>query len=174
MRDLYNRKARLNYWIDRINKDLDGNDRRDVLKFVEIMQEKDQSILTIIRCITAILQLRKQFVKPYSIITKDDIKLVFRWMDNKKYKVETHEKYRAVLKKFFKMVYGNNERYPECVSWFSVNVGKDKKSQERNIEINEYLEKEERERRRRRISKTVENGCFLSKIDMLKFFFNLL
>ena len=57
MRDLYNRKARLNYWIERINKDLDGSDRKDVLKFVEIMQEKDQSILTIIRCITAILQL---------------------------------------------------------------------------------------------------------------------
>lgn len=55
MRDLYNRKARLEYWIDRINKDLDGNDRKDVLKFVEIMQEKNQSILTIIRCITAII-----------------------------------------------------------------------------------------------------------------------
>ena len=66
MRDLYNRKARLDYWIDRINKDLDDvNDRKDVLKFVEIMQEKDQSILTIIRCITAILQLRKQLEKPY-------------------------------------------------------------------------------------------------------------
>jgi site-specific recombinase XerD len=116
MRDLYNRKARLNYWIDRINKDLDGNDRIDVLKFVEIMQEKDQSILTIIRCITAILQLRKQLEKPYSMVTKDDIKLIFRWMDSKQYKVETHEKYRAVLKKFYKMVYGNCEKYPDCVS----------------------------------------------------------
>ncbi len=69
MRDLYNRKTRLAYWIDRINKDLDGNDRNDVLKFVEIMQEKDQSILTIIRCMTAILQLRKQFRKQYSMVT---------------------------------------------------------------------------------------------------------
>jgi hypothetical protein len=46
MRDLYNRKARREYSIDRI-KDLDGNDRQNVLKFVEIMQEKDQSILII-------------------------------------------------------------------------------------------------------------------------------
>jgi site-specific recombinase XerD len=107
------------------------------------MQEKDQSILTIIRCITAILQLRKQLEKTYSKVEKDDIKLLFRWMDSKQYKVETHEKYRAVLKKFYKMVYGNGERYPDCVSWFSVNVGKDKKSQERNIDINEYLEKEQ-------------------------------
>ena len=43
MRDLYNRKARLNYWIARIDQDLDDeNDRTDVLKFVEIMQAKDQ------------------------------------------------------------------------------------------------------------------------------------
>ncbi len=143
MRDLYNRKARLDYWIDRINKDLEGDDRKDVLKFVEVMQEKDQSILTIIRCITAILQLRKQLGKPYSMVTKDDIKLLFTWMDSKQYKVETHEKYRAVLKKFYKIVYGNNERYPDCVSWFSVNVGKDKKTQERNLDINEYLEEKE-------------------------------
>jgi len=115
MRDLYNRKVRLEYWIDRINKDLDGNDKRDVLKFVEIMQEKDQSILTIIRCITAILQIRKEFEKTYSEVTKEDIKLLFRWMDSKQYKVETHGKFRAVLKKFYKMIYGNNENYPACV-----------------------------------------------------------
>ena len=77
MRDLYNRKARLDYWIDRINKDLDGSDKSDVLKFVEIMQEKDQSILTIIRCITAILQLRYQIVHSSSMVTKYDIKLLF-------------------------------------------------------------------------------------------------
>lgn len=50
------------------------------------------------------------------MVTKNDIKLIFRWMDTKQYKVETHEKYRAVLKKFYKMVYGNCEKYPDCVS----------------------------------------------------------
>ena len=64
-------------------------------------------------------------------------------MDNKKYKVETIEKYRAVIKKFYKMVYGNNEYYPDCVKWFSVKVGKDKHSQERGLDIAEYLEEEE-------------------------------
>ena len=80
------------------------------------MLEKDQSILTIIRCITAILQLGKQLIKPYSMVTKNDIKLIFRWMDTKQYKVETHEKYRAVLKKFYKIVDRNCEKYPDCVS----------------------------------------------------------
>jgi hypothetical protein len=49
MRDLYNRKVRLDYWIKKIHQDLNGNDKTDVLKFLEIMQEKDQSILTIIK-----------------------------------------------------------------------------------------------------------------------------
>ena len=43
MRDLYNRKKKLDYWIERIHTDLDEHDKRDVLKFLEIMQEKDQS-----------------------------------------------------------------------------------------------------------------------------------
>ena len=70
------------------------------------MQEKE-SILTITRCISIVIQIRKQIDKPLSDVTKDDIKGIFQWMDNKKYKVETVEKYRAVLKKFYKMVYGN-------------------------------------------------------------------
>ena len=143
MRDLYSRKKRLDYWTERIHKDLDGNDKSDLLKFLEIMEEKDQAILTIIKGISIMLQLRKQFNKPFCQVTKDDMKLLFKWMDEKGYKVETHEKFRAVLKKFFKMVFGNNDSYPESVKWFTVKVGKDKKSQERQLDINDYLEEEE-------------------------------
>ena len=156
MRDLYNRKKKIDYWMGKIYSVLDEEDKNDVLKFVEIMQEKDQSILTITRCISIIIQIRKQIDKPLSKVAKDDIKLIFQWMDNKRYKVETLEKYRAVLKKFYKMVYGNNEYYPDCVKWFSVNVGKDKKSTERRLDIAEYLEEEE-------ISILIENTPTLQK-----------
>ena len=70
MRDLYNRKKKLDYWTDRIHKDLDEHDKKDVLKFLEIMQEKDQSILTITRCISIVIQIRKQIDKPLSKFTK--------------------------------------------------------------------------------------------------------
>ncbi|HET8793223.1 MAG TPA: hypothetical protein VFM31_05485, partial [Nitrososphaeraceae archaeon] len=77
MRDLYNRKQKLDYWTERIHKDLDEHDKKDVLKFLEIMQEKDQSILTITRCISIIIQIRKQIDKPLSTFTKEDIKRIF-------------------------------------------------------------------------------------------------
>jgi hypothetical protein len=71
MRDLYNRKKKLDYWTERIHTDLDEHDKRDVLKFLEIMQEKDQSILTITRCISIVIQIRKQIDKPLSKFTKE-------------------------------------------------------------------------------------------------------
>ena len=99
MRDLYNRKKKLEYWTDRIHQDLDEHDKKDVLKFLEIMQEKDQSNLTITRCISIVIQIRKQIDKRLSEVTKEDIKAIFQWMDNKKYKVETIEKYRPRISK---------------------------------------------------------------------------
>ena len=55
MRDLYNGNKKVDYWTDRIHKDLDEYDKKEVLKFLEIMQEKDQSILTITRCISIVI-----------------------------------------------------------------------------------------------------------------------
>ena len=43
-----------------------------------MMQENDQSILTIIRYITAILRLKKQLEKPYSVVTKNHVKVMVR------------------------------------------------------------------------------------------------
>jgi hypothetical protein len=70
MRDLYNGNKKLDYWTDRMHKDLDEYDKKDVLKFLEIMQEKDQSILTITRCISIVIQIRKQIDKPLSEVQK--------------------------------------------------------------------------------------------------------
>jgi site-specific recombinase XerD len=145
MRDIYNRKTKLEHWIQRIHTELNGNesDKKDILKFVNHLQEKDKSILWIVRCITALLQLRRELGKPFSRVTKDDIKRLFEWMNEKEYKASTHEKYRVILKTFYKIVYGNNEEYPDCVKWFSVSVGKDIKSKEKGLDIEEYLEEEE-------------------------------
>jgi hypothetical protein len=78
MRNLYNRKKKLDYWTERIHKDLDEHDKKDVLKFLEIMQEKDQSILTITRCISIVIQIRKQIDKSLFKVTKEDIKAIFQ------------------------------------------------------------------------------------------------
>lgn len=56
-------------------------------------------------------------------------------MKLKNYKASTHEKLRIILKLFFKVIYGNNENYPEQVKWFSVQVGKEIRSKEKKNSI---------------------------------------
>ena len=110
-----------------------GVDRTHVLEFIEYMQEKDNSILWIVRCITALLYIRRQIDKPFVDWKKEDIKILFTWMDTKNYNASTHEKFRKILKIFYKVVFGKNEFHPETVNWFSTQIGKDKKSQERDL-----------------------------------------
>jgi integrase/recombinase XerD len=102
--------------------------------------------LWIIRCITSLLTIRKQLGKSFREVTKDDIRSFLKWMDEKKYKASTNEKFRQVLKLFYKTVYGNDdggESYPDCVKWFSVKVGKEKTGKETSMDMSEYLEEEE-------------------------------
>jgi hypothetical protein len=68
MRDLYNRKEKLTHWINKAKTELNEPDRTHVLQFVEYMQEKDNSILWIVRCITALIYIRKQLDKPFVIV----------------------------------------------------------------------------------------------------------
>jgi site-specific recombinase XerD len=143
MRDLYNRKQKLQYWIQKVKTELDEPDKADVLKFVEHMQENDKSILWIVRCITALIYIRRQLNKSFGDCKKEDIKSLFAWMDAKGYKASTHEKFRKILKIFYKVIYGQNESHPPQVSWFSTQVGKERKSQERDLDIAEYLEENE-------------------------------
>ena len=69
---------------------------------------------------------------------------MFRWIEyEKEYKVETQEKFRAVLKKFYKVIYGENQNYPDCVKWFSVKLGQEKKNREKKLDIAGFLEEDE-------------------------------
>jgi hypothetical protein len=135
MRNLYHRQNTLAYWIKRVSIDLEDPDRTDVLKLVEYMQDRERAILWITRCITAILLIRKQLGKSFRKATKDDIKSILIWMEEKRYKASTNEKFRQILKLFYKTVYGNNECYPEQVKWFSLKLGKEKDGKETSMEV---------------------------------------
>jgi len=77
MRDLYNRKQKLAHWIAKAKTELDEPDRTHVLQFIEYMLEKDKSILWIVRCITALIYVRRQLSKPFVDSKKEDIKSLF-------------------------------------------------------------------------------------------------
>jgi site-specific recombinase XerD len=96
-----------------------------------------------VRCITALITIRKHLEKPFRNATKDDMRSILKWMEQKGYKASTNEKFRQVLKLFYKVVYGNNEYYPEQVKWFSSKIGKEKTGKDTIMDMAEYLEEEE-------------------------------
>jgi site-specific recombinase XerD len=146
MRDLYNRKQQLEYCMRRVKTELDGTDEIDVLNFVERMHDNERATLWITRCITALLLLRKQLKKPFKEATKEDIRSILKWMEDKKYKASSNEKFRQILKLFYKIVYGNGEYYPESVKWFSTRLGKEKRGKETTMDMSEYLDETEVQR----------------------------
>ncbi len=156
MRDLYNRQKTLANWIKRVNEDLIDADKADVLKLIEHMQDREKSILWIVRCIVNLLSIRRQLGKSFRDATKDDIRLFLKWMEQKGYKASTNEKFRQVLKLFYKIIYGNNEYYPEQVKWFSSKLGKEKTGKETSMDMAEYLEENE-------IQRIVEVACTTQK-----------
>ena len=86
MRDLYHRKQKLAYWLNRAHTELQEPDKTDVLSFIQFMQDKESSILWIIRCITALLLMRRHLGKSFKNTDKEDIRSLFEWMDDKNYK----------------------------------------------------------------------------------------
>jgi site-specific recombinase XerD len=107
MRDLYSRQKKLAYWTNRIDTDFQGPDRTDVLKLVQYMQDKDRSILWIVRCITALIQMRRHIQISLKEASEKDIRSLFKWMDEQNYKASTHEKFRKILKFFYKVSHGD-------------------------------------------------------------------
>src|SRR5919198_2629008 len=142
MRDLYNRAEKLAYWLKGIETDLQGPDKEDVLCLVRVMQDHERSSLWIIQCITILILVRKQLQKPFREASLDDIRVLICWLDNKGYKSSSIEKFRKVLKFFFKVVYGQNRYYPEQVQWIYTKVSKERDGK-KSMDMDEYLEEEE-------------------------------
>jgi len=143
LRDLYKRKDKLRYWISKINTDLQGTDIVDVLKLVQHMQDKQRASLWIVRCITALITIRKQLGKSFRNSTIGDIRQILEWMEQKNYSPSTNEKFRQILKLFYKVAYGNGEVYPEQVRFFSTRVRKELNHSPKYLDTREYLEEEQ-------------------------------
>jgi site-specific recombinase XerD len=133
LRDLYNREKQLDTVIKRV-RDINEPDRTDLLKLLDHMQVNERSALWIVRCLGDLLRLRMPLGKPYREATQEDVKLLLTWIQEQGYSPASDEKFRQVLKLFYKVVFGNNKYHPEQVNFFSSTVGHDRKIKEISYE----------------------------------------
>jgi len=144
LRDPYNRKQRLTYWIHRIEGDFDGADRDDEMTFVNHMKYNANSALRVLLSATALISMRKMIGTSFRDCTTEGIckfiDIIEYWMN---YKPSTIEKYKKILKHFYKVVYGKNEFYPEQLKRISIKVLKDKARESFSLDNADYLGEEE-------------------------------
>ena len=108
----------------------------DILAHVQHLLDERRAKLTIIRNISSLITFREKLGKSFRNATATDLRDTFNKMEKdgwktkkgkvKEYSGWTDKKFRDVIKKFYKVVYGNNEQYPEQVRWIKTKFTKDK------------------------------------------------
>ncbi len=139
-RDIYKREQRVRYWIDRVKTDpIPEEDRADILKFIEHQKQEEISSLRMIRCINALLLAKRIINVRFRDATKEDIKRFVDYLEHNNYTLSTQYTYKSIIKKFYKVVYGKNEYYPEVVAWIKNKVSKDKRMKEEQLSYEQFL-----------------------------------
>ncbi len=65
IRDIYAREERLKHWLGKVEEELQGEDREDIMGYVQHHLEKETSALCLIRCINSLITLRRYINKPF-------------------------------------------------------------------------------------------------------------
>ncbi len=136
--------------LKRVNE-LSNPDKDDILTHVQHLTDNRRATLTIIRNISALITLREKLGKPFRDATSTDMRTVFTNIEKEGWKTRKGEikeysswadkKFRDVIKKFYRVVFGNDEDYPEAVKWIKTRITKDKSI--RKLDMNKFLSREQ-------------------------------
>jgi hypothetical protein len=144
MRDLYNRDGQLKNAIGRVNL-LPDPDKEDILKLVQFMIDNRNAALTIVKNISNLTTFRTKLSKPFRDATDSDMHEAFAeiakkgWRTKKgtvkEYSPAADIKFRIIIKKFYKIVFGDNEFYPSTVKWIRTKSTKDKSTKKLDMSV---------------------------------------
>jgi site-specific recombinase XerD len=163
--DLYNREERYRKWLDKIENDttvLSSQDKEDIRRFIAQMENDGLSLLRRIKYFSFLYQVRKHLNKSFRDVSKEDIEnLLKEMLDGKFYKTaDSIQSFRALLKRFYKFLLGNNEEFPEQVRFVTrMKIRKEIRDESEDIQ-EKYLTEEE-------IQKVIENASSLSSKSIL-------
>jgi integrase/recombinase XerD len=139
MRDIYKRDTIVQHWINKVKEaNIPYQDKEDILKFVDFMLREGRSSLRVFTCIAVLLRAKKVIRKPFRECSKEDIAYYNNYIEDN-YSLTTQMLRKSILKLFFKVVYGNNEYYPDAVRWIKLKVSKDKQRKEEQLSYDQFL-----------------------------------
>ncbi|MAG78475.1 integrase [archaeon] len=122
-----------------------------------------------------ILKLSAEIInKDFSKVKKEDIMNFVKVINERDYSPWTKQAYKVMIKRFYKWLKGNDEKYPEEVSWINTNL---KKSELRlpsegdlltEKEVSKLIDATTNSRDKAFVSVLYESGCRIGEIGNLK------
>jgi integrase len=142
-RDIYKRDTLVQQWISKVkDANIPYQDKEDILKFVDLMLREGRSALRVYTYIAVLLQAKKVIRKPFRECSKEDIQHYINYIEDN-YSLATQILRKSILKLFFKVMYGNNEYYPDTVRWIKLKASKDKQKKEEQLSYDQFLTEDE-------------------------------
>lgn len=114
---LYNREILLKRAIEHVSIERDKLNRNEIEKFIRYLSNTNISQLRIVKYAYFLVKLSSWLGKPFSFAQKSDIEIIIDRINKGDYSEKTKEDYKAMIKRFYKWLLGNEENYPEQVKW---------------------------------------------------------
>lgn len=174
--DIYNYEKRIDDEIKKIGESkISDRNKKIIYDFRDSCLMEGLSKARITRILGTMRMMAERLGKDFDKATKKDIMdLVQKIQTNEKYSVLTKHTHKVILKKFYKWFKGDNERYPEEISWMKCNV---KRSQlnlpsEKGLltekDIQKLMRTANNPRDKALISVVYESGCRIGEIMSCK------
>ncbi|PTD94264.1 integrase [archaeon SCG-AAA382B04] len=143
--------------------------KKTLKKFYRDLKVKDYSDSRILKLINYTKLLAKQINKPFQETTKEDIKDLVAWINQRNLADSTKRTYKVILKVFYKWL--NDGSHPEKVEWIKTSTSKNNKLPKellREKDIKKLLSGAENPRTKALISLLWETGARIGELIDLK------
>ena len=173
--DIHNYPLRLQRTLQNLKESpgITPQNREIIMRFYDECCIQGLTKARLIRLIDTMICLARVIPVPFDTATVDDIKRLVRVMDEKELTAWTKSTHKAILKKFYKWLKGNNEDFPPEVKWVKATIKRKDlpllSSQELLTEsdVSKALDACDHPRNKAFLAVLFESGCRVGEIGTL-------
>lgn len=121
--DIYNIKPRFDKAFESIdNWDISEKNKHFIKEFIRFIIAEGISDKRKLKYIYTLKTISYKLGMDFDKVTKEDVVKLFEYIQNNGYKPNTVKDFKSVIKRFYKVLFGDNEEYPREVKWLKINV----------------------------------------------------
>ena len=146
-------------------------DKELILEFMDYAMSNGLTKSRVLKYINTLRVISSGLKKPFKDASKQDIMHLVRKVEQSDYSEWTKHDYKAILKRFYKWLSGDEE-YPETVRWIKTGIRRNKQKLPEELltpeDVNKMIEMAHHPRDKALVSVLYESGCRIGEILTMK------